>query len=185
MQDNVASRFNLVLDVDKTMPANWTAALDEQLRIVEHASIQPNILKEFKTVPILFVPRSDFDARYRVNSGVEVGINVMPLNRPIILHELIHFFHCSIVENGFANAAIIEYYERALRFELYPKKSYMMKNVQEFVAMTATVLVYGEIKRPPFTRHNLKSKQPNFYHWLVEALQSPVSELQSAKKHPT
>jgi hypothetical protein len=42
----------------------------------------------------------------------------------------------------------------------------MLKNVQEFFAVTASLYLWGNVDRPPHDRKTLRDKQPIYYQWL-------------------
>lgn len=42
----------------------------------------------------------------------------------------------------------------------------MLSNVQEYFTMMASVYLYGSAGRIPFTRENIRTKQPDAYMWL-------------------
>ncbi len=66
---------------------------------------------------------------------------------------------------GFAIGSLA-FYNRAKSPGLYPAGSYMLANGGEYFAMTASVFLHGSAARDPFTRQNLKDKQPLYYNWL-------------------
>ena len=45
----------------------------------------------------------------------------------------------------------------------------MLKNVREYFAMTASVVLHGRASRPPSTRETVKRTQPQLYAWIVRA----------------
>jgi len=46
------------------------------------------------------------------------------------------------------------------------RAAYVLKNVQEFFAITASLYLWGNVDRPPATRDKLKAAQPVYYAWL-------------------
>jgi hypothetical protein len=85
---------------------------------------------------------------------------------PILLHELLHAYHNVMIPEGSKNPAIVARYNDAKGAQLYPG-AYVMKNEREFFAVTASVFLYGKASQEPFTRSNLKQKQPDYYNYLV------------------
>jgi hypothetical protein len=49
---------------------------------------------------------------------------------------------------------------------LYPADAYVMKNVQEFFALTKSLYLWGNVDRPPHNRATLRDRQPVYYRWL-------------------
>jgi hypothetical protein len=109
-------------------------------------------------------------AYFGSDSGV---IMVRPLltaeeQNPVMLHELLHAFHAQILPQGFQNEGVLFHYNLAKTSKLYPEDKYLMKNEREFFAVTASIFLYGkDTTHDPFTRANLKEKQPAYYKYLV------------------
>ncbi len=85
--------------------------------------------------------------------------------RPVLLHELLHAYHSLVLQQGFKNAGIEMHYRLAKGGNLYPADTYLMANAREFFAVTASVFLYGN--DGPFSRANLREKQPDYYKYLV------------------
>jgi hypothetical protein len=98
-------------------------------------------------------------------------IKVRPLSidtrEPVVLHELLHFYHQHILPEGFNDPAVLHHYNLAKGNQLYPANAYLMTNEKEFFAVTASVFLYGKAAQEPFTRAALKQKQPEYYNHLV------------------
>jgi hypothetical protein len=87
---------------------------------------------------------------------------------PVMLHEFLHAFHSQIMPQGFQNEGILFHYNQAKSKQLYPEDKYLMKNEREFFAVTASIFLYGkDAAHEPFTRSNLKEKQPDYFKYLV------------------
>ncbi len=112
---------------------------------------------------------------------------------PVMLHELLHAFHAQIMPQGFQNEGILFHYNLAKSKHLYPEDKYLMKNEREFFAVTASIFLYGkDTAHEPFTRSNLKEKQPDYYRYLVGLFEfdpdrapnaSPVASAYSLNNH--
>ena len=109
-------------------------------------------------------------AYFGSDSGV---VMVRPLltseeQNPVMLHELLHAFHAQILPQGFQNEGVLFHYNLAKTNKLYPEDKYLMKNEREFFAVTASIFLYGkDTAHDPFTRTNLKEKQPAYYKYLA------------------
>ena len=90
----------------------------------------------------------------------------MPPQKPIVLHELLHAFHAHRLPGGVYNPDVLLYYNRARNFQLYPANEYVLTNVREFFAVTASLYLWGNVDREPHTRETLKTRQPFYYAWL-------------------
>ena len=99
--------------------------------------------------------------------GVFVSLRPQQDNRPILLHEFMHAFHNDRLPGGRRNPDVLRFYERAKDAGLWPPQSYMLTNVGEFFAMTASTYLCGHADRPPFTRENIVQKQPRYAEWLA------------------
>ena len=87
--------------------------------------------------------------------------------RPIVLHELLHFYHAHIFPLGVEDPAIEFHYKVA--GTIYQNgDAYVLRNEREFFAVTASIFLYGnDDQHEPFTRAQLKEKQPDYYKYLV------------------
>jgi hypothetical protein len=88
--------------------------------------------------------------------------------KPIVLHELLHAYHYYVIPGGFRNSDILTFYHRAVDNQLYRNDAEVLKNVQEYFAITASLYLWGHVARPPFTRENLQARQPLYYQWLAQ-----------------
>jgi hypothetical protein len=111
---------------------------------------------------------SAVDLAHDTGRGV-VMIRPLPIDplRPVMLHEMLHAYHYEMLPNGFKNKAIAAHYQDAKSGQLYPADAYLMTNEPEFFAVTASVFLYGKDSQEPFTRANIKQKQPEYYRYLV------------------
>jgi hypothetical protein len=64
----------------------------------------------------------------------------------------LHAYHYRVLPNAFENADVLRFYDRAKENALYPEDSYVLKNVREFFAVTASLYLWGNVDRPPHTR---------------------------------
>jgi hypothetical protein len=91
---------------------------------------------------------------------------VLDPQRPVMLHELLHAYHARLLPLGNENPDVLFYFGRAISEKLYPQDAYLLTNQNEFFAVTASVFLYGKETGPPFSRSNLKEKQPDYYSSL-------------------
>jgi hypothetical protein len=143
------------------------AAVKRQLDIVERAGLKPQVLEFMRTIKIWANPaNAKFGpGHYGSATGVDLRVKLLEADKPIILHELLHAYHDRLVPEGFKNPDIRRFFENGKA--LWPADSYMLSNNREFFAMTASVYLFGDIDRPPFSRAELRSKQPQYYRWLA------------------
>jgi hypothetical protein len=143
-------------------------ALVHQIDIVADCGAKPEQLAFFRsqTVFVKHAPpggMGHFDSR---SPGVTVADIVAEPQKPILLHELLHAYHFRVMPDRLRNAEILTFFQRAQASGAYPKDAYLLKNVQEFFAVTASLYLWGNVDRPPHTRDKLKAAQPVYYAWL-------------------
>jgi hypothetical protein len=143
-------------------------SLVHQIDIVADSGAKPEQLQFFRsqTVLVKHAPPGGlghFDSRH---PGVTLADVVAEPQKPILLHELLHAYHFRVIPGGYRNAEILTFFNRAQSSEAYQKDAYLLKNVQEFFAVTASLYLWGNVDRPPHTRDKLKAAQPVYYAWL-------------------
>jgi len=143
-------------------------SLVHQIDIVADCGAKPDQLQFFRsqTVFVKHAPpggMGHFDSR---SPGVTVAGIVAESQKPILLHELLHAYHFRVMPDRYRNAEILTFFQRAQGTGAYPKDAYLLKNVQEFFAVTASLYLWGNVDRPPHTREALKAAQPVYYAWL-------------------
>ena len=52
---------------------------------------------------------------------------------------MLHAYHWWVLPDGFKNAEVEQFYERARDGAFYPPDAYVLKNVQEFFAVTGSL----------------------------------------------
>jgi hypothetical protein len=98
---------------------------------------------------------------------IMLGASSRQAQEPVILHELLHAYHNKMMPQGVKNPAVLLHYNLAKSDQLYPAEAYLLTNEREFFAVTASVFLYGKDGKEPFTRANLKQKQPDYFKYLV------------------
>jgi len=83
-----------------------------------------------------------------------------------LLHELLHAYHFRVLPGALQNPDVQRFYGIARQNELYPLDAYVLKNVQEYFAVTGSLYLWRNVDRPPFNRATLRDKQPVYYQWL-------------------
>ena len=139
-----------------------------QIDIVADCGAKPEQLQFFRsqTVFVKHAPAGGL-GHFKANSpGVTVADVVAEPQKPILLHELLHAYHWRVMPGAYRNPDILAYFDRARSSGAYPQGAYVLKDVQEFFAVTASLYLWGNVDRPPHTRANLKTAQPVYYAWL-------------------
>ena len=143
-------------------------SLKHQIDITADCGTTSKIMDFFKSQTI-FVKPGQGDGGGRFSSkvkGVAVDIVIQAPEKPVVLHEMLHAYHWWVLPDGFGNAEVKQFYERARDNTFYPPDAYVLKNVQEFFAVTASLYLWGNVDRPPHDRKTLHDKQPVYYRWL-------------------
>ncbi|MBE7496395.1 MAG: hypothetical protein HS117_15745 [Verrucomicrobiaceae bacterium] len=144
------------------------AAVKRQIDIVETVGLADEIVAFFRTVPVRMLADTDgtpgvYSARMNrvALKGVELAAT-----KPILLHELLHAYHDQKMPDGGNNAQVKKFYELALTRYRMKKSEYFLTNEKEFFAVTASIFLFGPIKRAPFDRATIQSTQPNYWLYL-------------------
>ncbi|ANM11025.1 MULTISPECIES: hypothetical protein [unclassified Rhizobium] len=142
-------------------------AVKRQLDIVEHVDLKPDILKFMRTIRIWANPAAAGfgPGHYSSKTGIDLRVRGLEPDKPIILHELLHAYNDRMLPGGFGNSDIKQFFNSGQA--LWLGNSYMMSNDREFFAVTASVYLFGDIDRPPYSRSQLKTNQPRYYQWLA------------------
>jgi hypothetical protein len=143
------------------------AAVKRQLDIVEHVDLKPDVLTFMRTIRIWANPAAAKagPGHYSSKTGIDLRVKSLAPDKPIILHELLHAYHDRMLPGGFGNTDVAQFFDIGKR--VWPGDSYMMSNGHEFFAVTASVYLFGDIDRPPYSRSQLREKQPRYYQWLA------------------
>lgn len=83
--------------------------------------------------------------------GVTVDATVVAPEKPVLLHELLHAYHFRVLPGALQNPDLARFCDIARQNELYPPDSYVLKNIQEFFAVTGSLYLWGNVDRPPTT----------------------------------
>jgi hypothetical protein len=87
------------------------------------------------------------------------------LERPVLLHELLHAYHDHFMPGGFGNPVALFWFKQTTDKQLYAANEYLMTNEKEFFAVTASVFLFG--RDGPINRAKIKEVQPDYYKYLV------------------
>jgi len=162
-----------ILQDDSNYPL-VSESLKRQVDIVEDSGVKPEILNFFhgRRIALRRIPNDDGPGRFVPGRGIELNPEAFPPEEPILLHELLHAYHALVLPNGFENEDVLGFYRNAVNGRLYPPRKrgdkYVLSNVKEFFAVTASLYLWGRIDRQPYTRENLQNSQPHYYNWLAE-----------------
>jgi hypothetical protein len=161
-------------------------ALERQFDMVADAGFDKRTLEFFRAIPIVVNWAATADPNYTgvvaeynpksprtpkpdvVPGSVTIVLKVYNPGAPIVLHEFLHAYHHERMTGGRDNAEILQLFKAAQDGQLFPADSKVMTNAREYFAMTGSVYLHGSANRDPFTRENLKNRQPAIYQWFVK-----------------
>jgi hypothetical protein len=163
--------FTVDMSAAAAMPnrAAIEESLKKQIDIVADCGAKDAIMAFFRSQKISLRTSGGEDGGGRFSSaGIEIRAAVLPPEKPIVLHELIHALHARYLPDANRNADVLRFYGNAQRGQLYPASEYVMKNVNEFFAVTASLYLWGYVARAPNDRETLRGRQPVYNAWLGE-----------------
>ncbi|CAN5417144.1 hypothetical protein BH09PSE1_BH09PSE1_30870 [soil metagenome] len=143
------------------------AYLRQQIDLVESLKIKDDIKVWFRSVRITVDPALNMPGRFGPN-GLTMDDSVSPPANPVLLHELLHGYQARRLPGARDNPHLVAAFDQAKASGDWPAQAYMLSNINEFFAMTASVALWGRAARPPLTRERLGAAMPDYYAWLVE-----------------
>jgi hypothetical protein len=146
--------------------ATWDS-LKAQIDLVESVKIRPEIIAYWRSQRLIMDPTLK-EPGLAGPMRLFLSPDPQPRENPVLLHELIHVYHFNKIAGGQANPQLIAFYEAAKRGGWYPPRAYVLKNVIEFFAMNASVVLWGKAARPPLKRETVQHNQPDLYAWIVD-----------------
>lgn len=116
-------------------------SLKHQIDIVADCGVKADILAFFRSQDVLVKPgQGDGGGHFASGSrGVTIDAAVDAPEKPVLLHELLHAYHFRVLAGALQNPDVLRFYDNAIRGALYPADAYVLKNVQEFFAVTASL----------------------------------------------
>ncbi|MFT3870593.1 MAG: hypothetical protein QM715_19255 [Nibricoccus sp.] len=148
-------------------------AIQQQIDIVLEVGLPKEIEAFLQEVPFVLIPAEDIPRGTpglyeRGSKTVKVTSRIVSTgNKPVLLHELLHAYHHQRVPQGFQNAEIIRFYDKAKIAGNFSEKSHMMQNPNEYFACAGTTYLFGETAQEPFSRDKLKTAAPDYFAFLV------------------
>ena len=160
-------RIDLAEAQGKVDVASAVKAVQNQIDIVDRAGLSPAMMDAFRAVPIR-IAVSFMQGGSHYNGGAEVSLGSLQVgsSKPILLHEYMHVLEYQQFPEGARNPTMRQFFEEAQTQGLYPAESYMMSNPGEYWAMTSSCYLNGTVAREPFTRAEIRERQPDLYKFL-------------------
>lgn len=134
----------------------------EQIDLVENLAIRSDIKAWFRSVRVTVDPELTMPGRF-ADGRLTLDDTTSARDNPVLLHELLHGYMADRLR---PTGELRRFYEEARASGVWPSGSYMLSNINEFFAMTASVALWGRAARPPFTREQLKAFMPGYFDWL-------------------
>jgi len=148
-----------------------------QVDIVCKVPLKDSVYRFMTTVPVTIGDSVQYNPAACSNRDGIVRFYYKPspnfINNPVFLHELLHAYHRT-QPKGVANPEILGFYQHARENKLYPDGSYVLRDPYEFFAVTGSIILFGNIPRPPFSEENITKVQPELTAFLKKLLQKPL-----------
>lgn len=144
-----------------------SAWVRQQIDLVEGLAIGEDSRAWFRSIPISINPDLPSPGRFSARGGLELKDVITPADNPVLLHELLHGYHRRRLTQA-QQRRIDVFFAEAAALGRWPADAYMLSNVAEFFAMTASVALWGRAARPPDTRRDLRTAMPDYYAWLAD-----------------
>ena len=167
-------------DVPNAEIARLRQAAEHQVDLVEATHLDASIKDFLRGVPVVVQSGTGEGSHYSGGDSVTVALDDPNDDRPILLHEYMHVYQFRRLPGGRDNPDILTFYRRAKRGSFYPADAYLLSNPGEFFAMTASTFLHGRLAREPFTREELRRKQPVYYGYLSGLFGGPRAPRLSA-----
>lgn len=135
----------------------------QQIDLVDGLAIREDIKAWFRTIGISVDPSLNMPGRFR-DGRLTLDDSMSPPDNPVLLHELLHAW---MAERLPRTGELRRFYAAATASGDWPAEAYMLSNINEFFAMTASVALWGQAARPPGSRERLRAAMPEYYDWLV------------------
>ncbi|TXN77191.1 hypothetical protein [Methylobacterium sp. WL8] len=166
-------RIEIAPDVPNAELVRLRQAAEHQVDLVEATGLDARTKAFLRGGPVVVQSGSGAGSHYSGGDSVTIAVAAPGDDRPILLHEYMHVYHFRMMPDGNRNPDILTFYERAKTGGFYPANAYLLKNPGEFFAMTASVYLHGKLAREPFTREELRQKQPVYFGYLNRLFGSP------------
>lgn len=157
-------RIAIAPDVPNAEIDRMRQAAEHQVDLVEATVLDASTKAFLRRFPIDI--RSGEGSHYSGGDSVTIAVDDPNDDRPILLHEDMHVYHIQKLPGGRNIPDILTYYGRAKAGNLHTAGAYLLKNEGEFFEMTASVYLHGHLAREPFTRDELRQKQPVYDRFL-------------------
>lgn len=169
-------RIEMAQDVPNAEISQLRQAAEHQVDLVEATHLDERIKTFLRGFPVVVQTGAGEGSHYAGGDSVTLAVDDPKDDRPILLHEYMHVYHFRRLPGGRDNPDILTFYRRAKRGSFYPADAYLLSNPGEFFAMTASTFLHGRLAREPFTREELRRKQPIYYGYLKGLFGAPQTE---------
>jgi len=154
------------------LTADARASLQAQLDIVDAVGLPAQVVAELKTTPIVVDPDLRGNPGIFAVRGGRGAVYVQPVvfapNKPILLHELLHAYHFSVLHLD--SPEVRQAYQHARASDAFPARfqsSHFLENGKEFFAVTGTLFLFGDIQQPPFSCSALNKLDADYLAFLA------------------
>lgn len=142
------------------------ARVARQVDMVRALPIRPAILAFFAAEVIRINRRPGEGSR--AAGRVYLTRDPFPDDNPVLLHELIHRWHFDRLANTPRVPPLRDAFAAERAAPHWPAGAYLYRDIGEYLAMCASVVIHGRAARPPYTRDLVRDRLPATYAFIVD-----------------
>lgn len=142
------------------------ARIERQIAMVQASPVRPDVLA-FWAAQTIHISKVSGEGS-RAGEQVLMTRDPFPDDNPVLLHELIHRWHFAKLANTPRVQALRDAFAAEKANPHFPANAYLYKNIAEYLAMCASVVIHGRAARPPFTRDQVRDKLPATWAFIVQ-----------------
>lgn len=139
--------------------------IGRQIAMVRAAPVRADVLA-FWAAQTIYVTEAD-DESSHAGQRVFLTRKPFPDDNPVLLHELIHRWHFARLANTPRVQPLLAAFAQERADPHWPPQAYMYRNISEYLAMCASVVIHGRAARPPYTRALVRERLPATYAFIV------------------
>lgn len=141
------------------------ARIERQIAMVRASPVRADILT-FWAAQVIHISKVSGEGS-RAGEQVLMTRDPFPDDNPVLLHELIHRWHFAKLANTPRVQPLRDAFAAEKAAPHWAAQAYLYKNISEYLAMCASVVIHGRAARPPFTRDQTRTKLPATYAFIV------------------
>lgn len=170
--------FSVNIDSESLNNKEALRAIQSQIDMLYTVGFSKEILSFFQTATIEMSVKTEKNHFSSQGNKVVLNANNLSPQKPILMHEFLHFYFGSKIKNNPDSLQNIEYfYRQGLSVKDYKKSSHFLKNNNEFFASSGTAILFKKIYQEPFSRDKVKQNQPQYFKWFLQQIRIKEEDL--------